>query len=96
MRHDPLNDIINTIKNASRIGLNEIEIGPAGRLTGSVLKVMQEHNYLKSFEVIENNMGGAFKIKLNTTINNCGSIKPRYASKKSQSWTNMSLDISST
>ncbi|MHB8361659.1 MAG: 30S ribosomal protein S8 [Thermoplasmataceae archaeon] len=81
MRHDPLNDIINTIKNASRIGLNEIEIGPAGRLTGSVLKVMQEHNYLKSFEVIENNMGGAFKIKLNTTINNCGSIKPRYAVK---------------
>ncbi len=81
MRHDPLNDIINTIKNASRKGMNEIEIGPAGRLTGSVLKVMQEHNYLKSFEVIENNMGGKFKIILNTTINNCGSIKPRYAVK---------------
>ncbi|MCL4345344.1 MAG: 30S ribosomal protein S8 [Candidatus Thermoplasmatota archaeon] len=82
MRHDPLNDIINSIKNASSIGQREIVIGPAARMIGRVLKVMQDYNYLKSFEVIEDGKGGKFKINLNTTINNCGIIKPRYSVKK--------------
>ena len=82
MRHDPLNDIIVSIKNASNIGQSEIVIGPAARMIGKVLKVMQEYNYLKSFEIIEDGKGGKFKINLNTTINNCGIIKPRFAVKK--------------
>ncbi|EQB68273.1 30S ribosomal protein S8 [Cuniculiplasma divulgatum] len=82
MRHDPLNDIINTIKNASSIGRREIEVGPAARMIGRVLKVMQDYNYITSFEVIEDGQGGKFKIHLNNTINNCGTIKPRYSVKK--------------
>ena len=82
MRHDPLNDIINTMKNASSIGRREIEVGPAARMIGRVLKVMQDYNYITSFEVIEDGQGGKFKIHLNNTINNCGTIKPRYSVKK--------------
>lgn len=82
MRHDPLNDIINTIKSASSIGRREIEVGPAARMIGRVLKVMQDYNYITSFEVIEDGQGGKFKIHLNNTINNCGTIKPRYSVKK--------------
>ncbi len=82
MRHDPLNDIINTIKNASTMGVREIEVRPAARLIGRVLKVMQEYNYIKSFEVIDDTMGGLFKIILANTINNCGIIKPRLSVKK--------------
>lgn len=82
MRHDPLNDIINTIKNASSIGRREIVVGPAARMIGRVLKVMQDYNYITSFEVIEDGQGGKFNIKLNSTINNCGTIKPRYSVKK--------------
>ena len=77
MRHDPLNDIINSIKNASRIGKREIEAEPAANLIGRVLKVMQDYNYLKSFEVVDENRGGKLKIVLSNTINNCGVIKPR-------------------
>ncbi len=77
MRHDPLNDIISQIKNASRIGLRTIEVQPAARLIGRVLKVMQDYNYIKSFEVVENQTGGKFRIELSETINNCGIIKPR-------------------
>ncbi|MCL4328793.1 MAG: 30S ribosomal protein S8 [Candidatus Thermoplasmatota archaeon] len=77
MRHDPLNDIIVQIKNASRMGLRKIEVEPAARLIGRVLKVMQDYNYIKSFEVEENNTGGKFKIELSESINNCGIIKPR-------------------
>ena len=51
MRHDPLNDIINEIKNSARIGMKEIEITPAARIIGRVLKVMQDYNYIRSFAV---------------------------------------------
>ncbi|MFG1519068.1 MAG: 30S ribosomal protein S8 [Thermoplasmataceae archaeon] len=81
MRHDPLNDIINQIKNASKIGIHQIEVSPAARMTGRVLRVMQDYNYLKSFEVIEDRMGSKFKITLSDTINNCGVIKPRFPVK---------------
>lgn len=77
MRHDPLNDIINSIKNASRTGKRVIEAEPAARLIGRVLKVMQDYNYLKSFEVVDESRGGKFRIVLSDTINNCGVIKPR-------------------
>lgn len=82
MRHDPLNDIINSIKNASKTGKRSIEAEPAARLIGRVLKVMQDYNYLKSFEVVEENRGGKFKIILSDTINNCGVIKPRLPVKQ--------------
>lgn len=82
MRHDPLNDIINSIKNASRTGKRVIETEPAARLIGRVLKVMQDYNYLKSFEVVDENRGGRFRIVLSDTINNCGVIKPRLPVKQ--------------
>lgn len=83
MRHDPLNDIINTIKNASRMGMREIEVRPAARLIGRVLKVMQEYNYVTSFEVVDDIKGGLFRIRLASTINNCGVVKPRLSVKRS-------------
>jgi small subunit ribosomal protein S8 len=83
MRHDPLNDIINEIKNSARMGMKEIEITPAARIIGRVLKVMQDYNYIRSFEVIDDNRGGKFKVIIGDSINNCGVIKPRLAVKRS-------------
>ena len=83
MKSDPLNDVINTIKMASRIGENEITISPASRIIGRVLKVMQDYNYIKSFEVIEEERGGKFSVVLSDTINNCGVIKPRLSVTRS-------------
>ena len=83
MKSDPLNDVINTIKMASRIGKNEIIINPASIIIGRVLKVMQDYNYIKSFEVIDEDRGGRFKVNLSDTINSCGVIKPRLSVKKS-------------
>lgn len=82
MKHDPLNDIINSIKNAARIGKREIEGEPAARIIGRVLKVMQDYNYLQSFEVVDDSRGGKFKIILSNTINNCGVIRPRTPVKR--------------
>ncbi|MCL5800152.1 MAG: 30S ribosomal protein S8 [Candidatus Thermoplasmatota archaeon] len=81
MRHDLLNDVINQIKNASQVGFKTIEIRPAGRLVGRVLKVMQDYKYIESFEVISGQGSPFFRVSLNTTINNCGVIKPRFPVK---------------
>ncbi len=83
MKSDPLNDVINTIKMASKIGRNEVSISPASIVIGRVLKVMQDYNYIKSFEVVDEERGGKFKVILSDTINNCGVIKPRLSVKKS-------------
>ncbi|KJE49459.1 MULTISPECIES: 30S ribosomal protein S8 [Acidiplasma] len=83
MKSDPLNDVINSIKMASRIGKNEIYLSPASVVIGRVLKVMQDYNYIKSFEVVDEERGGKFKVVLSDTINNCGVIKPRLSVKKS-------------
>ncbi len=81
MRHDLLNDVINQLKNASKVGFKSIEIRPASRLVGRVLKVMQAYSYIDSFEVVSGQESPFFKVLLNTTINNCGVIKPRFPVK---------------
>ncbi|MGC8609744.1 MAG: 30S ribosomal protein S8 [Thermoplasmata archaeon] len=84
MQNDPLSDALSKIKNSARIGKMEVEVRPASKLIGRVLKIMQDHNYIKEFEYVENNRGGYYKIKLMPYINNCGAIKPRFAVKKDE------------
>ncbi|MCL4314760.1 MAG: 30S ribosomal protein S8 [Candidatus Thermoplasmatota archaeon] len=81
MRHDLLNDVISQLKNASKVGYKTIEVKPAGRLVGRVLKVMQDYKYIDSFEVVTGYGSPYFRVYLNTTINNCGVIKPRFPVK---------------
>ena len=81
MKHDVLNDVLITIKSAELTGKEFCIVRPASKLVGNVLKVMQENSYIKSYELIENNRGGEFKIYLSKNINSCGVIKPRYAVK---------------
>src|SRR5438132_1237593 len=53
MLQDPLNDAMATIRNAEAAGKTECVIRPASKLIGRVLKVMQDHEYIQSFELIE-------------------------------------------
>lgn len=82
MQHDPLNDAMSTIKNAETVGKRVCILKPSSRLIGRILKVMQDNNYIKQFEYLEDGKAGKFKVELNGNINNCGVIKPRYAVKR--------------
>ena len=82
MQHDPLNDAMSQIKNAEEVGKRECIIKPSSKLTGRVLKVMQDGNYIAQFEYIEDGRGGKFRVVLNGNINGCGVIKPRYSVKR--------------
>lgn len=82
LRHDLLNDAMSTIKNASAVGKSACTLKPTSKLVGRILKVMQDNDYIRQFQYIEDGRAGMFKVELNGNINNCGVIKPRYAVKR--------------
>ncbi len=84
MQHDPLNDALSSIKNASLVGKRECFVRPSSKLIGRVLKVMKDNNYIEQFEYIEDGKAGMFLVKLNGNINNCGVIKPRFSVRTTQ------------
>jgi small subunit ribosomal protein S8 len=81
MRHDIISDVFNLIKNAEAVGRHECTI-PASSLIKSVLKIMQQHEYIEGFTMIEDGRGGKLKVKLHGRINDCNSIRPRFSAKK--------------
>ncbi|MBN2066876.1 MAG: 30S ribosomal protein S8 [Candidatus Diapherotrites archaeon] len=82
MRFDPVADALVSIKNSENAAKKECLIRPASKLLGEILKVMQQHGYINSFEFIDDGRDGTFKIGLLGKINNTRAIKPRYAVKK--------------
>ncbi len=84
MQNDPLGDALSKMNNAAMAGRREIEIRPASKLIGRILKIMEEHGYVEEFEYVEDGRGGIFRVKLSATINKCGAIKPRFSVKKDQ------------
>ena|SRR3990172_9454857 len=83
MLQDPLNDAMTTIRNAESAGRRECILRPASKLIGRVLKVMQESDYIESFEFVEDHRGGMYRVRLKGNINSCGVIKPRFAIRRS-------------
>ncbi len=82
MLQDPLNDAMGVIRNAELAGKGECLIRPASKLIGRVLQVMQEADYITSYDRIEDGRGGKYRIVLKGNINNCGVIKPRFAVRR--------------
>jgi small subunit ribosomal protein S8 len=80
---DTLNEALVAIKNASKLGREEVEV-KASNLVGRVLRIFQKYGYIEEFEYEENGKGGIFRVKISRTINNCGVIKPRYSIKKDE------------
>ena len=81
MLNDPLAAALAKIMNAEKVGKREVVIRPASKLIKTILNIMNEHNYLGSFEEIENEKGGVLKVNLLGNINKCGVIKPRFSTR---------------
>lgn len=80
---DHLADALNTIKTHEFVGQRHCSV-KASKLTGEILKVLKEHNYLRDFSKIDDGRGGYFEIELDGRINNCGVIKPRMPIKRNE------------
>lgn len=81
---DPVADGLISIKNSDHASKKECIYKPASKLFGEILKVIQANGYISSYEFVEDNQDGRYKISLIGKINECRAIKPRYAVKKSK------------
>lgn len=79
---DPLANALSAIKSHENAGKREITLRPASKLTGDVLRVMQEKGFIGNFELVDDEKAGEFKLELIGKVNNCGVIKPRHAVKR--------------
>ncbi|MBN1941364.1 MAG: 30S ribosomal protein S8 [Candidatus Diapherotrites archaeon] len=79
---DPISDALVHIKNSDMVSKKECSFKPASKLLGEILKTLQKQNYISTFEYIDDGRSGMFKIQLTGKLNQCKSIKPRYAVKK--------------
>lgn len=82
MLNDTLATALSVILNTEKIGKKECIVRPSSKIIKTVLKMMNEHNYIGSFNEVVTNKGNLLKINLLGNINKCGAIKPRYGVKK--------------
>jgi small subunit ribosomal protein S8 len=75
--HDTLTNTLAAIYNHERIGRTECVVKPASKVITGVLRVMQRSGYIGDFELIDNGLGGVYRIKLGGKISACRTIKPR-------------------
>lgn len=80
-----MNDIIaanlSNMLNHESNGNSEIVLRFNSKLFRQILDILNENGYVGKYETIESRQGGDLKIQLIGKINNCGSIKPRFAVK---------------
>ncbi len=84
MLNDPLAAALSKVLNAEKVGKKEVLIKPASKIIKKVFTIMNEHNYVGTFEEINDGKGGILKINLLGNINKCGVIKPRFSTRKNE------------
>ncbi len=82
MLNDPLAAALTKMINAEKVGKKEVVVKPASKMIKKILTIMNEHNFVGTFEEIKDEKGGALKVNLLGNINKCGVIKPRFSTKK--------------
>ena len=83
MSFDNVSNMFNIIKTHEQKGKKECEV-QYSKLIGNILETMKKHDYIESYEYIDNGKGGYFKVRLKGKINKCSSIKPRMPIKKNE------------
>ena len=76
--NDPLANVLSHIMNADHQGKRELVTRNNSKVIRKVLDIMNEQGFIGSYEVLEDNRGGALKINLIGKINKVGVIKPQH------------------
>ncbi len=80
MKHDLISDMLSAIKTNERFGKRTVVV-KASKTEKDILLILQKNGYVGSFELIEDGKGGKFEIQLVRKVNDCGSVRPRFAVK---------------
>ncbi len=84
MLNDPLAAALSKIRNAEMVGKKEVLITPAPSILKRILGILNEHQYIGSFEVQPVGEKSILKVNLLGNINQCGVIKPRFSTRNRQ------------
>lgn len=84
MLNDPLAIALSKLMNAEKRSKNEVLIKPISKIIKTILKIMNENNYIGAFEEIKDSTGGFLKVHLLGNINKCCVIKPRFSTGKDE------------
>jgi|SRR3989344_696897 len=85
MLNDTLANALSVIMNSETKGKSTCTITPSSDVIKKTLKIMQENNYIGSFEEEKDSRGSCLKLNLLGAINKCGVIKPRFPVRKDES-----------
>jgi len=83
MRHDLLADVFSAIKNADRVGKEEV-IVESSNLVVTILDLLKKKNYIEGYEILVRNNYNELKVKLKNSINELKVVKPRHSFKKTE------------
>ncbi len=84
MLNDTLATALSAVLNKEKVGKKECVIRPSSKIIKIVLQIMNENNYIGSFEEVATQKGNFLKVNLLGNINKCGAIKPRYSVKNEE------------
>lgn len=73
-----LADALRSIVNAERKGKKQVLLKPVSKVLIKFLRIMQKHNYIGEFEIIDDHRSKKIVVELIGRINKCGVISPNY------------------
>lgn len=79
--NDTLANVLSQLYNATKVQKQIVITNVSAKLIKKVLEIMQGQGYIDSVEEIEDSKGNYYRIVLSGKLNQCGSIKPRFAIK---------------
>jgi small subunit ribosomal protein S8 len=79
--NDTLASVLSQVDNSIKVGKFVVTTKYSSKLILEVLTLMKEAGYINSFEEIQDERGNYCLININTSLNKCGVIKPRFSIK---------------
>ena len=80
--NDTLSNALSSILNSEKVGKSECDIAQSSKLIKEVLSLLKNNEYIGEFTEIEGTNGNKLRIQLLGKVNKCGSVKPRFSTKK--------------
>ena len=81
--NDTLSNAMSKVQNYEKVGKKELLIKPTSSIIKKVFDILNAEGYIGKYEETDDGRGKYLKLNLLGNINECGSIKPRFAVKLS-------------